>query len=181
MNIDPRQVSADTDTPNISGNTLSGTFDFYVVIRSAGDRKGIPGLFDNKFGTANSTWVGSGSTDTGFYKKLFDALLPQARSDGYGLFYMIFSSTIGNGGNGKELALEQYDITGGAVTAIDFWGPKAMTVTNDAYDIEGKDIATSGVGHRDRITVASGTPDSGIISETDNVFHWTKTVKGTDL
>jgi hypothetical protein len=175
MNIDPRNIS-DGDTPNISGNTLSGTFDFYVAIRSVGNYVGIPSLFSNNFGTANSTWVGTNTTDTGLYKKLFDALLPQARSNGYGLFYMIFSSDLGGGGNGKELALEQYEITSGKVTAIDYWGPAISS--SSIYDIQGKDIAVPGQGYRDRITV-NGTPDPSSIGS--NTFHWTRTLQGSDL
>jgi hypothetical protein len=161
-------------TPQISGNTLNGIHDFYINIFSTGNYVGIPNLFANKFGTVNTTWAASTTTDTGdsktFYKKLFDSLLPQAKGgNGYGLIQMVLGGAAGSFQQ-NEAALEQYDINGGVVTAIDYWGPETMS---------GVAYTNASTKKRDRITVSSGVPDTGSIAT--NTFHWTKATVGTDL
>lgn len=175
ITIDPRDVNG--STPKITGNTLNGsTYDFLVEILSNGNYVGIPTLFSGAFGTQASNWATS-DTDTGFYKKLFDALLPQANAQGYGAFYMMLGSTVGSSGGPGQWAGEQYEITSGRVTAIDYWGPAINDGGGLGYDIDVGDVVTTAVsagggGLRGRINV------SGSSGET---WHWTWADEGTNF
>jgi hypothetical protein len=155
----------DSTVPNISGNILDGVFDFYINARnSTNPYVGIPSLFADKFGTGASIWA---STDgTSFYKKLLKALLPQAKNDGYGFFKMWLTMT----GVENETSKEQYEITNGVVTAIDYWGP---AISGNVYDASGKNINNPGEGFRGRIDLSGGSSGT--------TWHWTRDVAGTNL
>jgi hypothetical protein len=186
MQIDPRNVSGSGKTPNISGNTLSGTFAFYMNILGYGGEKGIPQMFADKFGTVNTTWATASTTDKdsgkSFYKKVFDAFMASTFPDGagYGFIFMEVDGAEG-GFDDKVFALEQYDITNSQVAYIDFWGPEINTTGYVSTTTINPDGNLNGdAGHRDRITVDNnGVPDPS--STTSNNFHWTKTTEGTDL
>jgi hypothetical protein len=171
MNIDPRNVT-DGNTPNISGNTLNGTFDFYITIRSKGDDVGIPALFNDSFGTEDSVWAASNASDTdSFYKTLFDALRPQtAGTDRYGLIFMNFNGAVGSSSS-TQFAIESFEIDSNKVVAVDYWGP---AITDDKYEVDDKDINyTNNGGSAGRITLkADGTVDSN-----SEPFHWTPTIE----
>jgi hypothetical protein len=182
MQIDPSTTDLESTNiaQTISGNTLEGIFDFYVNIYSTGTNAGIPKLFENRFGTVQTTWATGSTTDKDpgtFYKKLFDSLLSQVKDKtGFGYFQMTFG-TAGTTPDNKA-AREQYDINDGKVTAIDFWGPKgvgSLTEESTGYNITNDtNTGTTGTaagGTRDRITVnpTTGVPDPTSISE--QYFH----------
>jgi uncharacterized repeat protein (TIGR02543 family) len=186
IQIDPDNIPNDNIEPKISGNTLHGVFDFYVNIYPVGNFTGIPALFNSRFGTKDTTWVtvSTEDTDPTFYKKLFDKLLLQVKNDnGFGFFQMLFGAN--DSIDEKIAAREQYDINGGKVTAIDFWGPKAYT--DEVYTIEGNNIGNNTGGARDRIIVDpdTGEPDSSEEVIGDQFFHWYKeqvtATEGTDF
>jgi hypothetical protein len=88
---------------------------------------------------------------------------------------MYLGGVAGSSGNGIEWALEQYEITSGDVTAIDYWGP-AINDQSNVYDIASKDVTTAvssgGGGLRGRIAV-SGTSGT--------TWHWTRADTGTNF
>jgi hypothetical protein len=169
MNIVAGDFS-DDDTPNISGNTLSGVFDFDITIPRVALNNAVFASYN--FGTANSTWATTTDNNSNFYKKVYNALISQAKSDGYGLIMLYLGSTIAS----TNFAIEQYETTSGALSAIDHWGPG---ISDNVYT-EGKNVTTSeGGGIRDRITVSDGTPDAS--STGSNVFHWTRSLTGSDF
>jgi hypothetical protein len=156
LQLDPRDVTS-SSAVNISDNTLDGVFDFYIVTRSTGDFIGIQSLFDKNFGTASSTWATGGEAD--FYKNLLNALSSQAKSAGFGLFQMHIGGAAGDGTDTNS-PIEQYEITDGEVTAIDYWGP---TITSGSYDTQNVKGGTQGNRGRINVSGTSGTE-----------WHWTR-------
>jgi hypothetical protein len=162
MSIMPNRVNA-TDTPNITGNTLDGkNIDFYVNIYPTGDYKGIPALFDAKFGTAASKWAVTNVSNS-FYGKLYATLIGQAKPTGYaGSFFMGFPYTDPEQW-GYRFAYEAWEKNAGRVVAVDYWGPTIQSGAS-IYDAQGKRIDHSGAeatygttgGYRGRIVLATG-------------------------
>jgi hypothetical protein len=185
--INPSLIN-DSDTPQITGNTLDGkNVDFYANINSTGDYVGIPALFADNFGTYYSNWVTGAAKDTGsFYKKLYNALIPQAKAAGYaGLFFMSFGPEVGKW-DGYCFTYEAWEKSGGAVTAIDYWGATILEPeTSNVYNAEGKDTDANAdgegltahgekAGYRGRITLSGST-----VLSRDADFHWNTTDTNT--
>jgi hypothetical protein len=157
----------DTQTPQISGNTFEGSsFDFYVNAFSLDTTYvGHERLVANNFGTAETVWITANSTDsTSFYRNLITALISQSKPDGYGELFMYLGS-----GTGDSFATESYELTGGKVTAIDYW---SSGITNGAYahdnsdklGIDPKKSNEKGIRAR-RIVAANG-------DFSDGNYHW---------
>jgi hypothetical protein len=163
-------------TPAITGNTLDGgQFDFYVTIRNYTDFVGVPAMFGNKFGTATTTWVTAAGESSSFYKKLLTDLLGQVKGgtgDGFGRF-CLFLGTKENG-DFTNFALEYYEITNGAITAINYWSPgiEGSAYKNTAMNAENNN---TNAGERGRLKLNGSTLTA------DGKFHWTRTVEGTNL
>jgi hypothetical protein len=100
-----------------------------------GDYVGIPALFGSKFGTYYSTWVVDATGTDNFYKKLYTALIGQAKNTGYaGLFFMVLGGTAGSY-DGYCFVYEAWEKSGGAVTALDYWGATILSSgTDSAYN-----------------------------------------------
>jgi hypothetical protein len=138
--------------PVISGNTLTGTFSFYVNIL-APNRSGLGDLCTDDFATVNSTWV-TANTDTSIYAKVVRALIGQSGGAGFGNAELYLNATA------TDCVVEQYEITNNAVTHINYWG---YGITSGAYNFS-PDVYG-------RITAAGAT---------DGVWHWTRSVVDSD-
>jgi hypothetical protein len=181
-------TSLDTVTPQIEDNTLDGkNVDFYVNINSTGDYKGIPALFNAKFGTSKSPWVTGASATGDFYERLYTLLIDQAKDDGYaGLFFMSLGPPAG-AWDGYCFVYEAWAKTSGAVTAVDYWGA-GIQAGDEVYDAgsgdtkKDTDAAAGGTatahgeaaGYRGRITISGNTLTPG------QDFHWNLNDAGQD-
>jgi hypothetical protein len=165
--------------PAVTGNTLNGVrFDFYVTIYGHGTEDGnfvgAPALFGDKFGTAETTWVKAEGENASFYKQLLTALLPQVKGgsgDGFGRFFMQLGKATATR-DAVNFALEYYEISGGAITAINYWSPdiEGQAYKNTAMTNENINTTT---GVRARLPLTGG--------DENETFNWTRTVPGTNL
>jgi hypothetical protein len=182
MSIHPSNVD-DNDTPNISGNTLTGIFGFFINISSPGNDMGIPKLFADRFGTKDSVWAASNASDTdSFYRKLFNTLVPQTAATAgnkYSSITMWLGGTTPNSSPNGKWAIESFEIdSSNKVVAVDYWGPSAIAASGTEYDVgEGKDVnSTTTGGAAGRITI-NGT---GAVTNRDETFRWTPTTEATN-
>jgi hypothetical protein len=114
--------------PIISGNTLiSSVYSFYFYAfkddANIWDHTGVDVLRTDKFGVAETKWALTGSSDDdSTYKQLFNALKDDISGKGFACVSVPLDSAI---------AIEQYEIDNGEVTAISVYGDH---IDSDAYD-----------------------------------------------
>jgi hypothetical protein len=165
-----------SDMPTVSGNFLRGyDFDFYVNILDITDLVGVDDLRTNKFGTIDTEWATSEDNTTSKYKKLLNALLPDAlgaplNNGGFGRFGLYLN-------NGERLVLEYYEINNGKIEAINYWGPSISENTyNDSdYDntAENVEIYTTGTTRGRKALIEE---------EVENTtFNWKRGVPGENV
>jgi hypothetical protein len=175
-------VGQDTGTPDISENSFKGTlFDFYVNAFTHDDFVGNAALVADKFGTVDTVWITGQATDTGsFYKTLIPALIGQSQNAadaGFGAFFLYLGASTSSV-LGTSFALEYYELTNGAVTAIDYWSA-GLADGNTAYKSDGDNVLgnspsvsnTKGIRARRTVTSDGFTPGN---------FHWYRGENATD-
>jgi hypothetical protein len=115
--------------PVISGNTLtSDVYSFYInacetITVEADDHKGVGALRSDNFAVAETTWALSTATDKdSTYKKLFNALVANTGSNGFGSVSVPYST--------NAFEFEHYEINNGVIVAISVLGDH---ISNGAY------------------------------------------------
>jgi hypothetical protein len=176
LQIAPSQTNG--AVPNIKENTLDGEeFDFYVAIYNHGGSSfvGDTALFGDKFGTEDTTWATAEGETGSFYKKLLTDLQAQVKGgtgDGFGRFLMKLGAGAADSSSSTNFALEYYEISDGAITAINYWSPG---IEGQAY----KNTAMASESNSTNVGVRARLP----LNEDDEntTFHWTRTAEGTNL
>jgi hypothetical protein len=162
-----------TDADAVTGNTLSGGhFDFYITILGKDNRAGAsPGLFGDKFGTAETKWATEDATDSNsYYKNLLTALVKQVENgQGFGRFAMLLGAST----TWTDRAQEYYKIDGKEITEINYWSPgiEGNAYKNTIIGAENSDTlqkTSAPYGRREK-------EDNGGNSSwktTEKEFHW---------
>jgi uncharacterized repeat protein (TIGR02543 family) len=175
-----------TSKPKILNNRFKGKeFDFYINLCSKGNRTGDSFLFNADFGTANSTWAVSNTSDQNDLNKwLLNTLLEQAAGPAlggngaatFGRFAQFLGPTAGVASG--SFALEYYEIDGGNITAVNYWSPgiaEGTTVYADGGPTQEASSDTNGVRGRLALQEGGGFSAAG-------KFKWTRTDEtGTNL